>query len=389
MKYSERYTYESHKALGKLYQRNCDFHDIITEFCGQRKDLFELNPKLIDKNADQYRSDAEEMFDFYKRAVDDLKQQFGIESEAALVSSTFTKTHKYMSTHNDSNDTHDLISNIVYKLFNEFKESFESGVDCDDQRLAKASAWYQVSHDINSKSSDKYYGFPWIVSQYLAKLALRNGSQRHDCTQHWDELMAQSKRIPKHCIKQIINVFIETTHLTQKFNEYIDRIVKQLLEKYDTTDDRVSETIIIELFDKLIDIMCDNNDENDLWMHNDVDKVSMAALIAKFKVQAIGLRDAVAHQISVRTNTVVSADRQVFVAKISEHFTKYFISNETTYATFVDNCVNETGLTPAFVWPTRADKGEASVCVYGSYQAVERFRKWFIRTNFKGLRREV
>ncbi|XP_054164683.1 uncharacterized protein LOC128962330 [Oppia nitens] len=406
-KYNEKPSYESNKALGRLYQKNCFFHDIISRFSRQSYDSnnnnnnnnVDINPLLVHENADHYIPEARHMFDQYVNTVDELMDRFGIESEAALLSATFTKTVKYLSTQNDSNDTHDLVSSVINKLFADFRRQFESMTtdDDDEHRLAKASAWYQISHRLNNESnassclSRKYYGFPWICDKYLAKLKQRNEKKLQelsdsDSQPSIDGDNDKSVVITIDRLKVMPIVRIVLSHhleISQRMLATIaDKVDNVLVDNYGSEQQQpvVPLDAFIRVFDKLSDIVDQMDSDCDLQLFD----ISMVALMTKFKIQRIGfantLKELSGQQIDVNNDT--NNNNNVFVAVIQQSLAQTIDENEQQ---FKDYCLRKTCVSQVAVHygGTRSSSQDSVVCAYGTQMATEKFRQLIVKPNLK------
>jgi hypothetical protein len=374
MKFNEKPTYQSRRGLGKLYQTSCYFNDVIDNIAQQNTNQYEINEKLIHKNAYIYMNDAEVMFEMYKNAVKDLKEQFGIESESALISGSFTKTHKYLCTQNDNNDIHDLVSNITNKLFNDFFIKFETmAEDNSEMRLAKASAWYQTCVIKNNETDDKYFGFPWIVSKYLAQLALKNSSAKHNCNQYSKKLYQSLDNMFEASLKQIqslVHNFIFHSYrediffgqeLNQKFKikEYLDQVIKEVFieESKQLNESKVRiSTALIKIFTKL------SNNFDDLDCDEMKLKVGVIALMANYRLLRIGI---------IQSSIKLTENEMAFSITITEKLANNIIDNNVE--NFYSIIKKKTNLKQIKIRFGRKGQ-DSSISVFGTKSAIEKFR---------------
>ena len=366
MKSNERPTYKSNKALGKLYQKNCFFHEVINSLA-EDKTGFELNRLLIDERAEIHMENARHVFKKYQNSIKDLMEKFGIESESSLLSSTFNKTHKYLTTHNDNNDIYDLVTNIVKRLFNDFLKEFESNVDEEEELLAKASAWYQVSHEINGRRS----GFPWIVSKYLAKLALRKGSSKHSCRRNSQIIFNSDKCFPKH---KILNVFHKIIRNSEEmigfslgfkcFGDSVDNKIQTVLKEY--TSDDIPFYVLMQLLAKLTEDINDLDSEYDL---------AITSLMANMKIKRLGIINALKQEISVESNRV-NGSNGVLVMAIGEklaNIIRNYRHSDNPEECLVSNIKKLTAVSQLAI--KYGSQGHDSyICVFGSRQSLEKFK---------------
>lgn len=113
----------------------------------------------------------------YNAILSSLLRNYGIEHEAEVISTAFTKLHCRYHERNDRNDVMKVVVECFKKLVSDFMLEFiEEFTQCsdanemDERVLQKASAWYVVTY---SDPEPKYLSFPWIVHKYLAALKMR------------------------------------------------------------------------------------------------------------------------------------------------------------------------------------------------------------------------
>ncbi|RWS10423.1 RNA-dependent RNA polymerase 1-like protein, partial [Dinothrombium tinctorium] len=176
-KFSEKPTYLSRRALGQLYRQVCFF-----ELCLNEQIALDIasdpNPLLVHPNWKQFRENAIIAYKDYVYAIQSYQKQFNVDSEAALLSGTSIKLSKYASSKNEAKDAHEMIDRLVKNLFKMMREVFErefqtlyNNEEAKELRMAKASAWYVMTYELNYNNSSPYFGLPWIVADLLALLA--------------------------------------------------------------------------------------------------------------------------------------------------------------------------------------------------------------------------
>ena len=235
MKENQKPTYKSTRILGKLF-RNCSH--FYSSYCigqkgtyyGKNNETY-FNPFFQHPNWEKYKQNAIDMFNFYVKTIEKLMKQFGIENETALLSGCYLKTHKYLCAKNESNDIQDLLTKLIDNLMNDLREKFElefkdklSSKVLKQEKLAKASALYMVSYENNKINSNKYYGLPWIVSNYLIDLT---------------ESMSNSKGIKHDCFYQGAEMFEDLFEQNQLGSKVGDKISIQNEQEYRTTFDEI------------------------------------------------------------------------------------------------------------------------------------------------------
>ncbi|XP_054164765.1 uncharacterized protein LOC128962416 [Oppia nitens] len=172
-KFAQKRSYLSNKTLGQIY-RYCDRYSLGIYSNRNLEIKAEPNPTFILEGWQRYEESAKNAYQTYKLKVMFLLNRFGLDNEATLLSGTFSKTTKYMTGRNETNDVHELLENMINKLFIEFKDrfNFESTNDNDseDERRLRASAWYVVPFNADVGINERYFGFSWTITEELCKL---------------------------------------------------------------------------------------------------------------------------------------------------------------------------------------------------------------------------
>ena len=385
MKETEKPTYRSEKALGHLFRKNCYFHQMIDTFWPQ--DLkFEINAKLIVPNADKYLTEAKVMFEVYKETVKDLMNRFGIENESALMSVTFSKTNKCLSTRNDSIDTYELITNIVKHFMNDFLKQFEDGVD-ESERPIKASAWYRVSHEMNGQHSDTYYGFGWIAAKYLIQLLTKDGHEDHVCVEDM-QMSSKSnvmidKKSPVAIFNGIVIKYLENNtdlQIDNAFRKRMEDKVNGIVEECQSGDSKLSVTSLMTVFSRMSDVQ-------DLTTDYEVGITSLMALI---KCRRLGINPGLSFLMKSPAPATQSIGDSVSILAITEEVADIFAEeqkkvNNGEDSSLISAIKNWTGVKEIRL--KYGFKGhESFVCGVGQPTAL---RKLNYLISFKGIYRKI
>ena len=77
------------------------------------------------------------------------------------------------------NGIHELLESLVAEVFNEFRQRFraESAFDSPEEVRLRASAWYLVTYRLNQNQTQKFFGFPFTISDELCKIVDTSGHQ--------------------------------------------------------------------------------------------------------------------------------------------------------------------------------------------------------------------
>ena len=178
--------------MGQLY-RHCDRYGSGVHTNNSKLQIYvQPNSQLYVEDWLQFKDWAQTYYNKYKLRIDYLLNHFGVDSEAILLSGAFTKTSKYMSGKSETNDVHELLENIVNKLFVEFRAYFDK--DSPNERLnrkerhQRAYAWYMMP--FNEEGHEAHYGFSWIITEELCNIAkdkeivkCNASKEKHECQQ--------------------------------------------------------------------------------------------------------------------------------------------------------------------------------------------------------------
>ncbi|CAG2100088.1 unnamed protein product [Medioppia subpectinata] len=260
----EKKTYLSKRVLGRMYRMCCEFENSI-----QSKIIHEINyqpnPKLILPGWHKYEGLATNAFGLYREKITYLLNRCGVANEAVLLSGAFTKTNRYMSGRTEMNDIHELLESLVAHVFIHFRQRFrtESADDSPEDKRLRASAWYMVTYRLNQFETNKFFGFPFTISDELCKIVETSGHQ--NTTTHPSGWVKSSRKqkpvflhvndgsIHKH-IQVVIDEDVVQTSVKELYNGCCVRCVGRLVSSPGPKQP-------VELLCESIDIMgsCDPN----------------------------------------------------------------------------------------------------------------------------------
>ncbi|XP_035220933.1 RNA-dependent RNA polymerase 1-like, partial [Stegodyphus dumicola] len=179
MEKNHKETYKSKKALGKMFRvckdlesenenASIDYHDI------------KVDPCLRYPGWEKYKEEALKSRNKYNALLRAFLRNYGIQHEAEAFSGAFTNLHCRFQERNDRAEIEKVVIGCIKRLsksmHEEFLEEFKTSVNVNltqKRILQKASAWYMVTY---SDSDAKFLSFPWIVSELLANIKIKNSS---------------------------------------------------------------------------------------------------------------------------------------------------------------------------------------------------------------------
>ncbi|KAI8145429.1 RNA dependent RNA polymerase-domain-containing protein [Fennellomyces sp. T-0311] len=179
MQKKDKESYESQKVLGKIY-REIDKSD-YKEYQSQLVDNTVYDVRLRVDNMERYIQEARELKAEYGRDLLALMNQYGVQTEAEIVSGYIIKWLKKgnrKSMHEIQKQTMAAVTNMR-KLW---RERFDRNLEDElGARHAKAAAWYYVTYHPEERFRDvseegKFLSFPWIVDDILCEIAKMNNS---------------------------------------------------------------------------------------------------------------------------------------------------------------------------------------------------------------------
>lgn len=193
-------TYCSKRVLGQLY-RNCKRVEQSTE-CLDVVDESVPDERLLLEGRDLYVPEARDAYRRYAMKIRALLKSYRIETESEALSGAVSKVSKFVKESNDATDVAMVLESQVEHVVRVTRaEFFEEGMDMAQENL-KASAWYQVSYEL--QSAEGIYSFPWVVSDVLMRIVVDYTSSgktlrspRTSLSQRLGELLAAENEDPQ------------------------------------------------------------------------------------------------------------------------------------------------------------------------------------------------
>lgn len=166
-------TYCSRKVLGQLY-RNCKKVELSTECLDVVEDTLP-DPRLLLEGREAYVPEARAAYRKYAMKIRALLKSYRIESESEALSGAVSKFSKYVKEKNDPTDVAMVLESQVEHVVRKTRDEFFSQPLGELQENLKASAYYQVTYDMQA-SEGGIQSFPWVVPDVLMRI-LGNSSQ--------------------------------------------------------------------------------------------------------------------------------------------------------------------------------------------------------------------
>ncbi|VAH85294.1 unnamed protein product [Triticum turgidum subsp. durum] len=186
-------SYKSEKILGRLYRsiQEASSSDLVPEETCTLNDL-PYDTDMEVPGAADFLSSAWQCKCSYEAQLDALLKQYGVRTEAELVTEHIWSLPKYNS--RKQGDIKERLKNAYSALRKEFRaifESVEAGLDEDERNRVyemKASAWYQVTYHPKwvqrsrealepdreeEEDAPARLSFAWIPVEHLARIKLR------------------------------------------------------------------------------------------------------------------------------------------------------------------------------------------------------------------------
>lgn len=205
MQKKDKEMYESQKVLGKIF-RAIDKAD-YKEYKNQLTEVTAYDPRLRVPGMERYIAEARELKKDYNRDVFALMNQYGVQTEAELMSGYVVKWLKKgnrKSNHEIQKQTMTAVATMKATWRRRFEYDFLTG---DDKAIgkdkmmdleAKAAAWYYVTYHPEEQVRDtsvegKLLSFPWVVDDYLCEIARKNNNRvpAEDQTRAVDDELVQ------------------------------------------------------------------------------------------------------------------------------------------------------------------------------------------------------
>ncbi|KAJ1283464.1 hypothetical protein BS78_03G130300 [Paspalum vaginatum] len=204
-------SYKSEKILGRLYRsiQEGSSGDLVPEETCTLKDL-PYDADMEVPGATDYLSSAWQCKCSYEAQLNALLNQYGVRTEAELVTEHIWSLPKYNS--RKQGDIKERLKNAYSSLHKEFRSIFqsietsESEISDDEKNRVyemKASAWYQVTYhpkwvqrsremlEPDCEDVPARLSFAWIAVEYLARIKIRRrGEGNVDSRRPVDKLAA-------------------------------------------------------------------------------------------------------------------------------------------------------------------------------------------------------
>ncbi|XP_077522384.1 uncharacterized protein LOC144133269 [Amblyomma americanum] len=165
-------TYCSRKVLGQLY-RNCKKVELSTE-CLEVVEESLPDPRLLLEGREQFLKEATSAYKRYAKKIRALLKSYRIETESEAFSGAVSKLSKYMK-ENDPTDMAMVLESQVEHVVRRTREEFFSEQLDEAHEKLKASAWYQVTYELQS-SEGGIQSFPWVVYDVLMRIVVNTSS---------------------------------------------------------------------------------------------------------------------------------------------------------------------------------------------------------------------
>jgi len=151
MEKEDERTYESQTIIGKLYRR---VKEIQTS--GAIVEDITKSPIIVDKDLvidgyEKYYGIAEQRYREYVTDISKFLKQFGITSEAELISGNMTELSKFHTVKKDNQDILERIQKSMTLLINDHQRRFNKDTNNKEEKQQKASAYYIVAYDIKGE----------------------------------------------------------------------------------------------------------------------------------------------------------------------------------------------------------------------------------------------
>ncbi|RWS08591.1 RNA-dependent RNA polymerase 1-like protein, partial [Dinothrombium tinctorium] len=291
-------TYRSERALGKLYRLCCLFEEIV-DLNGLISITYADNTDMLTfPGWERFEDEAESAYFDYRNRIINLQKQYGIESEAVLLSGLSPKLQKYVCGKNEREDVQMMIRSLVKNIFDDFQYNFDSGemeIEFDsynEKRMAKASAWYLVTKRLNAGNKNPYYGLPWIVSDVLCDIAYSKSSFKHTCVvcsglSKFPPVNNFNRRLNMQLVEQYFKMWLENNlkrckghvqHIKPEvfYNEHVKQFVNEMSNDTDSSD----KLIIERIFQNMCCYFNENHSKSEMWY-----AIGLSALMSRCRLK--------------------------------------------------------------------------------------------------------
>ncbi|XP_066291657.1 uncharacterized protein [Branchiostoma lanceolatum] len=171
----DKTTRRSERVLGKMF-RECQMIENVCTQVERKGNVVRVrfDDDFVAGNHNSYMKKARRSRDRYNDQLRSLMAQYGIETEAEVVSGCIVKLHKHMEDRYERYEIERVakvrIEDLRKRTREDFFEEFggEEAIELDHPHvLGKASAWYTVTY---SDPDTKLLSFPWVIGDILGIL---------------------------------------------------------------------------------------------------------------------------------------------------------------------------------------------------------------------------
>ncbi|KAF7722345.1 hypothetical protein EC973_003435 [Apophysomyces ossiformis] len=207
MQKKDKEMYVSNKVLGRIYR--AVHKDEYKDYRDQLQDDAIYDARLRVPNMERYIVDARDNRARYNRDLMSLMNQYGVQTEAEIVSGFIIKWLKKgnrKSTHEVQKQTMAAVNNLMKFWRRQFEREFlsegekrEISSETRAELEAKAAAWYYVTYHAEERRRDlsvegQFLSFPWVVYDIICDVAKKNNHRvpTEDQTQPIDDNLADA-----------------------------------------------------------------------------------------------------------------------------------------------------------------------------------------------------
>ncbi|XP_075735245.1 uncharacterized protein LOC119185871 isoform X3 [Rhipicephalus microplus] len=160
-------TYCSRKVLGQLY-RNCKKVELSTEYLDVVENTLP-DPRLLLEGREAFLKEARTSYRRYAMKIRALLKSYRIDSESEALSGAVSKFGMFVQEKSDPTDVSMVLENQVEHVIRKTREEFFSHTVSQLQENLKASAWYQVTYELQA-SEGGIQSFPWVVPEVIMRI---------------------------------------------------------------------------------------------------------------------------------------------------------------------------------------------------------------------------
>ncbi|KAI9495484.1 RNA dependent RNA polymerase-domain-containing protein [Zychaea mexicana] len=184
MQKQDKRSYQSDKVLGRIYR-----YIESSDYEHYREKLLEdstYDPRVWLAGSEEYIIEARDTQTRYNRDICALMNQYGVYTEAELVSGYVMEWKKRTSTRKSMFEQTTQVVRAVKLMQKSYRKEFLTNIDKKDEPLSKdalelkAAAWYYVTYHpkerlrFQSTETRALFSFPWVAYDYICEIAVRN-----------------------------------------------------------------------------------------------------------------------------------------------------------------------------------------------------------------------